>query len=232
LQRIGPGSSCIDRLVVGPGRPLNFGRYVALEDDMKVISYLLLMNVVVLLPVPPHAKGSVHSRDEVEFTVLINPDGWQLIGLRGSRVEVRKALPSNEALSKSTIFHSVLRPKERTILLDQRAHYYPKKDGSLLVQRVAIQTNLIQRYDVEGRPFCYVYLGPGVRIMVRENERLLIPVGCSGGVAFYDENGDGKFERQDVLGGTAGFQPRIPQWVKEYISSAPQHNTRLERTRR
>jgi hypothetical protein len=68
--------------------------------------------------------------------------------------------------------------------------------------------------------------------MVRENERLLIPVGCSGGVAFYDENGDGKFERQDVLGGTAGFQLRIPQWVKEYISSAPQHNTRLERTRR
>ena len=196
---------------------------------MKTISRILLLSVVTMLPVPVQPMSSLQSRDDLEFKVLINQDGWELIGLKGSRVESRKALAG--ALSKGTIFLSVLRPKDRTILLEQRAHHYPQQDGTLLVQRLAIRTDSILRYDVDGRTFCYVYLGAGVRIALRENERNLIAVGCSGGVAYYDEDGDGIFERQDLLGGTMGFQPRIPQWVKEYIPSTEQHNKRLQRTR-
>jgi hypothetical protein len=43
----------------------------------------------------------------------------------------------------------------------------------------------------------------------------------AGGVAYYDEDGDGVFECLDVLGGTAGFQPRIPEWVMKVRSTVP-----------
>jgi hypothetical protein len=33
-------------------------------------------------------------------------------------------------------------------------------------------------------------------------------------LAYYDEDGDGIFERLEPLGGTIGFEPRIPEWVK------------------
>lgn len=181
----------------------------------------LLISFVAISALVMHLCPAASADEQNEIRTLINQDGWELPGLRGSRVVSRRQVLQGDATRRRT-FLSVLRPKDGSVLLDQRAHYFAREDGTLLVQPIAIRTSSITRYDVGGKPFAYAYFGGGLRIMVTPDAgKLLIPLGCSGGLAYYDEDGDGVFERLDVLDGTAGFEVRIPEWVVKQISAAP-----------
>jgi hypothetical protein len=197
---------------------------------MKASFYILSLLVALTFGMKLFPTVSAQQDDELPFKTAINHSGWELPGQRGSRLLTRTQLPASGDIA-GRVFLSILKPKDGTLLLEQRAHYYAQKDGTLLVQPIAIRTRSIRRYDVEGKPFGYVYLGGGVRIInTADNRKLSVALGCSGGVAYYDEDGDGVFERLDLLLGTVGFKPRIPTWVAQYVPATPQHNKRLQRT--
>jgi hypothetical protein len=197
-----------------------------LHTLFALIAVLSLGVQVFPVPSPQHDE-------KLRFKGAINLDGWELPGVRGSRFVKRKLWPWSKNAGNIRIFLSILRPRGGSLILDQRAHYSAQVDGTLMVERVAISTSSIMRFDVEGKPFCYVYFGGGARTLISANgQKQVVPLGCSGGVAYYDEDGDGVFERLETLGGTIGFEPRIPKWVTHYVPAAPQHNKALQLTAR
>jgi len=201
---------------------------------MKAIIHILFSLIVLLSWGVQFLSGvSAQQDDERRLKAVTRRDGWEIPGLRGSRLTSREEWPWNEDAGKARIFLSILRPRGGAVLLEERAHYYLREDGSLRVDPVAIRTASIRRYDVEGKPFVYAYFGIGIRVGKDDDGRKhLITLGCSGGAVYYDDDGDGKFERFEALLGAEGFKPRIPEWVRNYVPATPQHNKAVQLTER
>lgn len=195
---------------------------------MRATFHILFSLIVLLVGPQLFSAVSAQEDDERRVRAVTRRDGWEVPGPRDSRVRSREQWLGNGDAAGARIFRSILRPKGGAILLEERAHYYLREDGTLRIDPVAIRAASIRRYDVEGKPFAYAYFGIGIRVIKDSDRRKsLITLGCSGGAVYYDEDGDGKFETFEALLGTEGFKPRIPEWVRQYALAAPQHNKAL-----
>jgi hypothetical protein len=97
---------------------------------MKVPLHILLtLIVLLLLGVQLFPAAPVPQDDERRFKGAIRRDGWEIPGLQGSYLVSRKRWLWGEDGAKTAIFLSILRPKGRSLLLDECAHYYSQYAG-------------------------------------------------------------------------------------------------------
>ena len=71
------------------------------------------------------------------------------------------------------------------------------------------------RFDVNGRVFCYTIFGPGAAIeQISKTEKRVAALGCESHFSFDDEDGDGKFETLVPLPDRTPFEPHVPLWAQ------------------
>lgn len=70
------------------------------------------------------------------------------------------------------------------------------------------------RFDVNGHIFCYTVRGPGVAItQISPTEKRVGALGCESFFAFYDNDGDGKFETLVPLATVGALDLHVPSWA-------------------
>jgi hypothetical protein len=153
---------------------------------------------------------------DVQPDGVAKPSGWVIPNLhklrRRGRVPVMPVGPEG----KHTLYASEIEPpKNRAILLEDAA-YYRVENGRRDLIESPIEAESLARLDVDGKVFAYIAFGAGIGLTEsqrRPGELVYISMGCVMGYAYYDLDGDGKFElltRSDRWPGTKVF---IPAWV-------------------
>lgn len=130
--------------------------------------------------------------------------GWEVPGLTQSRVvQSRRALAADSAESMRvhrTDLQPVVEEEQEFVISDNYFSANERKtlrltDGPQAVMKVSL-------YDVGERVFCY-------RVSIHPKG-----VGAVTALAYYDEDGDGKFEIVEPASSLPSFVPRIPLWVR------------------
>lgn len=148
------------------------------------------------LPQPAPSDAPPDPQTEGRPTVT---DG-KIPGIDKSEVVTARKAYTPAADQRSEHIHiTILRPREDTVVW-------------FGVTRGAVQ--FIERFDVDGRPFCYrVFFTP-----IRSNEEATNPskrILASSHYVFYDKDGDGSFETQVAGEGARNdFVPDVPGWAQ------------------
>jgi hypothetical protein len=97
------------------------------------------------------------------------------------------------------------------------AAYYRVENGKRSLHGSPISANPVTRLDVDGRVFAYLAYGMGVAISEfnrrRPAESTFNFLGCFMGYAYYDLDGDGRFELLATSEKLRGANIFIPSWV-------------------
>jgi hypothetical protein len=143
---------------------------------------------------------------------IINPQGWKIPKVSGRPFDKRVPWKNVGENNSKTIYFTSLTPDEWIILQDT-AYYETDKKGKKKIQSSPMRAALVKIYDVDGKPFCYRFSGPRVSITKSEEGIITTPVCCTTGFTFYDEDGDGKFEKMVYTHPSVTFKLDIPEWV-------------------
>lgn len=153
---------------------------------------------------------------DVQPEGVVKLRGWVIPHLRHLRDRERVAVMPVGAEGKHTLYATEIGiPEDRAIVLADAA-YYRVEDGRRDLIGSPIDARSLTRLDVDGRVFAYIAYGTGVALTAsrrRSGESVYIYLGCVMGYAYYDLDGDGKFEllaRSERLAGAKVF---IPAWV-------------------
>jgi hypothetical protein len=128
------------------------------------------------------------------FKSLIKVEGWTIPGLDISDVEAARHLVESSEHA-SPVYLTVFKPKKEVFA---EIPSYSAVGYETLYLNVNFESvERIRRYEVGGRTFCYVVevAKPGI--------------GAHYYVLYYDEDGDGKFEKFE----RGAPQPRLPPWA-------------------
>jgi hypothetical protein len=132
---------------------------------------------------------------------LTKTSGWQIPGVTGAK-EVRppKLLPT---AGNAKVYSSWLSPPPRNAKLDTLKSYLSEdelKGLGIITKNPYIE--VIVKYDVGGKPFCYVIKYRSVYAIE--------------GLHYYDEDGDKSFELVETGSPSLEFVPRIPGWAQQH----------------
>ena len=163
--------------------------------------------------------------------VDVRPDGvlklrgWVIPNLRnfrdGERVPVMAVGPGG----KHTLYATEINLPEGGGILLWDAAYYKVENGRRMLHESPISANPITKLDVDGRVFAYLAYGTGVAITEfnrrRPSESTFIFLSCFMGYAYYDLDGDGKFELLAASERLRGANLFIPSWVLRDAKMVP-----------
>jgi hypothetical protein len=177
-----------------------------------------LMRMALLLVIPFLTSVSVFGQQVVGVQPegVAKARGWVMPDLYNFRDRERVPVMPVSAEGKRTLYATEIDlPEDGRILLEDAA-YYRAENGRRDLIESPIAARSITRLDVDGKVFAYIAYGAGVAITKsrrRPTVSTIITLGCLMGYAYYDLDGDGKFEllaRSDRLPGAKIF---IPAWV-------------------
>jgi hypothetical protein len=153
---------------------------------------------------------------------VVKPRGWVIPNLRYFRDRERVPLMAVGVEGEHTLYATEIDLQGGGVLLWDAA-YYQDEGGRRSLHESPISARSITRLDVDGKVFAYVTYGTGVAIQKwrrPRSESTFIFLGCDMGYAYYDLNGDGRFEmlaRAERLRGANIF---IPSWVLQDAKTA------------
>lgn len=156
----------------------------------------------------PHAAGqekqSTREESPAEKGRVMREDGWEVPGLAAGVQMGERGLFRASSAAAPQIDLTWLRPTvkgdDEFLIDDNYFREDERKALRLLPGRLAVIK--IARYDVNQKPFCYV-------VFVHPQG-----VGATNGLAYYDEDGDGKFEVIERASVLPSFLPRLPAWAQ------------------
>ena len=122
---------------------------------------------------------------------LTKSSGWN-VGLL-SKLKSKSHSPIDDGTSRG-IRASILLVPEEGILLEDTA-YMEVEGQKRSVRPSPMNVRTAVKYDVQGLVFAYLVSGPGVSILQISNDEMWVgALGCFSQFAYYDEDGDGRFE--------------------------------------
>ena len=141
---------------------------------------------------------------------LVRHSGWNVRSLRRLRTKSRSLLNFSDGRLKE-VNQTVLAVPKEGILIEDTASY---AGDSEVARSSPMNAYTVVKYDVGGRVFCYTVFGPGVSIVKKsKTEKRVGVLGCLSAFAYYDEDGDGRFEKLVPIDTEARFSPQVPGWV-------------------
>ena len=163
------------------------------------VSAFLLLNAANAYPQNEHDDGR-----------FVKPEGWNIASLQRLKTKSQSQL----RVASSNVNVKALLVPDDGILFEDTA-YCLDIHGSRTLHPSPMNARGAARYDVNGRVFCYTVFGPGVAIaQISKTERRVGALGCESRFAFYDQDGDGKFETLVPLPYETPFEPKVPLWVQ------------------
>ena len=155
----------------------------------------------------------VPGRQASESKALIKRSGWD-VSLLVALKQKRNLRLKSEA-SPAINITELLVPAEGVLLEDtiSRIEGDAQQNG---IRNSPMRVDHAVKYEVNGRVFCYFVSGPGVAIArISREETRVGTLGCISAFAFYDEDGDGKFESLLSWNIQVSFEPHIPDWASK-----------------
>jgi hypothetical protein len=153
---------------------------------------------------------TVVGRSQDNPEALVKRNGWDVVALRRLKLKTQ----SQVAVDGAAVNVAALLVPQEGILFEDTA-YYLNVNGNRTLHASPMNAYGAARYDVNGRVFCYTIFGPGVAItQMSKTEKQVAALGCESHLAFYDQDGDGKFETLVPLADRGPFSPQIPSWVR------------------
>jgi hypothetical protein len=152
---------------------------------------------------------------------VINHDGWSIPGLL--EIVGRKPVSTEVANFDGTRVE-ISRFSDLPIWNKRHRHYlsshvvfvWQRDNDSAIVLERELVTNGLRRYSVKGKPFLYLMLAYPCSVGPHG------PGGCTGAdvmLAYYDEDGDGKFEVEEFVNSvispdpSKNWKPHVPAWA-------------------
>ena len=140
---------------------------------------------------------------------FVKPGGWNIDALRPLKTKSQ----SETRLGSANVSISDLLVPEEGILFEDTA-YYLDANGSPTLHASPMNAYSASRFDVNGHVFAYTIRGPGVAIaQISKTEKRVGALGCESFFAFYDTDGDGKFETLVPLETDGPLNLNVPFWV-------------------
>ena len=153
------------------------------------------------------------SQSGVDDQTFVKPGGWNLRPLQ----HLKTGSQSRELISGMDVNISVLLVPEEGILFEDTA-YYLNINGNRTLHPSPMNARYASELDVNGHIFCYTVRGPGVAIQqISKTKKLVGALGCESFFAFYDEDGDGKFETLVPLPDRGPIDLHVPAWAQRYV---------------
>ena len=153
------------------------------------------------------------SQTDVDDQTFVKQGGWSLSSLQHLKIESQ----SREIVSAMDVNIAVLLVPKEGILLEDTA-YYLNVNGNRTLHPSPMNARYASKLDVNGHVFCYTVRGPGVSIQqISKTKRLVGALGCESFFAFYDEDGDGKFETLVPLPDRGPIDLHVPSWAQRYV---------------
>ena len=153
------------------------------------------------------------SQTGVDDQTVVKPGGWNLSSLRHLKTKSQ----SHERASGMDVNIAVLLVPEEGILFEDTT-YYLNVNGNRTLHPSPMNAHYASKLDVNGHVFCYTVRGPGVAIQqISKTERRVGALGCESFFAFYDEDGDGKFETLVPLPDRGPIDLHVPSWAQRYV---------------
>jgi hypothetical protein len=160
---------------------------------------------MLLLTVP-----NVHPQSASNDQSFVKPHGWNIAPLEQLKTKSHSQL----RVASGNVNVTALLVPEEGILFDDTA-YYLNVNGNRTLHPLPMNAYGAARFDVNGRVFCYTIFGSGVAIeQISKSARRVAALGCEFHFAFYDEDGDGKFETLVPLPDRTAFEPHVPLWAR------------------
>ncbi len=154
--------------------------------------------------------------------------GWVIPNLRNFRDGARSPLMAVGPEGKHTLYATEVDLHGGGILLWDAA-YYRDEGGKRSLIDSPLDATSIYRLDVNGKVFGYIAYGSGAiitKLRPNRSASVFVSAGCYMGYAYYDLDGDGRFEflaRSNQIGGASVY---IPSWVFEVKRSPNRSATR------
>jgi hypothetical protein len=175
---------------------------------IKVIFFLLFVLI--------HTSFTSISAQQItksEIKGIVKSEGWDISRLDEWKADARIPWFNIGEGGTHTLYMMAIIPPEKGVLLVDTAYYMTDEQGKRIIHDSPMKARTIRRWDVDGKVFCYTVFGPGVGIQQEPNGDILIAtLGCVTGFAYYDEDGDGRFEKM-VHAPSESYSPQIPAWV-------------------
>jgi hypothetical protein len=153
------------------------------------------------------------SRTAVDDQTFVKPGGWNLSSLQHLKTKSQ----SQERVGGMNVNIAALLVPEEGILFEDTA-YYLNVNGNRTLNPGPMNAYYASRFDVNGHVFCYTVRGPGVAIQqISKTEKEVAALGCESFFAFYDEDGDGKFETLVPLPDRGPIDLHVPSWAQRYV---------------
>ncbi|HEV8368374.1 MAG TPA: hypothetical protein VGQ39_10530 [Pyrinomonadaceae bacterium] len=147
---------------------------------------------------------------------LTKRSGWNVRLLSNLKAKSRAPIATDDE-SLQGIYATILIVPEEGILLEETAYPVEIDSQKQRVHLSPMSAHSAVKYDVDGRIFCYVVSGPGVGISrISKSEKRVGALGCLSAFAYYDEDGDGRFETLLSLDSQASFTLHVPSWVNKW----------------
>jgi hypothetical protein len=158
-------------------------------------------NKSVAQPAVAAKPGSVAKPSPPPHKRLISEGGWKIPGLAGAKEFIPPKLIQSASNESVKVYTSWLRPTPRaTAPITLREYFLDEQIKELGITAKRLMVEVIVKYDVGGRPFCYV---------VKYRARYAVEA-----LHFYDEDGDKDFELVETGTAQPTFTPRIPNWAQ------------------
>lgn len=135
---------------------------------------------------------------------VLRLEGWEIPGLAVSVEVGKRSLFKTAGTKVPQLYWTWLRPKtklDEEFFIDDN-YFTGHERGALHLLPGKLAVIKIVRYDIQQKPFCYVvFIHPQ-------------GVGATNGLAYYDEDGDGKFEGVERASVLPSFVPQLPTWAQ------------------
>jgi len=163
-----------------------------------------------LIPILLLTTAVAASRTGVDDQTFVKPGGWNLSSLQHLKTKSQ----SQERVSGMNVNIAALLVPEEGILFEDTA-YYLNVNGNRTLNPSPMNAYYASRLDVNGHVFCYTIRGPGVAItQISKTEKRVGALGCESFFAFYDADGDGKFETLVPLDSDEPLNLNVPSWTQ------------------
>ena len=176
---------------------------------IKRVTFLLLVFAANLPFVSMDSMASGYQFAAPARTLVRN-SGWNVRPLRRLKMKSQSLLNLSDGRLKK-VNQTVLAVPKEGILIEDTASC---ARDSEVAHSSPMNAYTVVKYDVGGRVFCYTVFGPGVSILkISKTEKRVGALGCLSAFAYYDKDGDGRFETLVALATDAPFSPLVPGWV-------------------
>jgi hypothetical protein len=175
----------------------------------------ILIILLILSPASLKMEALAQQVTTSEPAGFIRRYGWAIPQVTKRTSEERVVWKKVGDDDLKTIYYTRIEPEGIVALYDTKSYRTDTK-GRKKIYPDPMRASTVGVYDVDGKVFCYTFYGVRIRIFKTEDGgSAAVAVCCYTGFAFYDDDGDGKFERMIHAPDPASFKLYVPAWVLE-----------------